>query len=202
MSLLINPAIVVIAVQWVNQSVVGEACKVIVGQLLGISLRGNKIFQTAQSVCTTPALAAANRVQGHDAIVQTHPNELVRCIGLIVAVLRRIVERPAIVDSSWFGISAADHLGHQLSTKGSNPGHAPVPLGVRWELRQIGVLMVVVDAHRCEHGYDNVVMGEVRVEWAAKRKVLSVVCEGAVHAAVTGRDVLVIQASKKLLEVA
>ena len=56
---------------------------------------------------------------------------------------------------------------------------------------EAGVFVEVIDAHGCEHGDDDVVVGEVCVERAVEGEVVGVVCEGAVDAAVAGGDVLV-----------
>lgn len=62
--------------------------------------------------------------------------------------------------------------------------------------------MEVVDAHCCQDGDDDVVVGEVGVEGSVEREVLGVVGEGAVDAAVACGDVLVGQAGEEFLEVA
>jgi hypothetical protein len=66
-----------------------------------------------------------------------------------------------------------------------------VSLWVGREVGQAGVFVEVVDAHCCQHGDDDIVVGEVCVEGATEGEVLRVVCERAVDAAVAGRDVLV-----------
>jgi hypothetical protein len=53
------------------------------------------------------------------------------------------------------------------------------------------VFVEVVDAHCRQHRDDDIVVGEICVEGTVEREVFGVVCEGAVDAAVAGRDVLV-----------
>jgi hypothetical protein len=74
-----------------------------------------------------------------------------------------------------------------------------VPLGVRRELREVGMFAVVVDAHSCQNRDDDVVVGEVCVKWTTQWEVCCVVRDRAVDAAVAFENVLVVQAGEKFL---
>jgi hypothetical protein len=198
-SLLINPAIVIVPVQRLDQRVISEASVIVVRQLLSISLTSYKVIQLAQPVGAAFAFAAADRVQRHDAVVQPHADEFVRRFRFLIAVLRRVVGNSFVVDGSWIRIDAADDFSDELRAEGRDSRHAPVSLWVRREGGQAGVFAEVVDAHSRQHGDDDVVVGEVCVEGAVEGEVLGVVGEGAVDAAVAGSDVLVGQAGAKFL---
>lgn len=77
-----------------------------------------------------------------------------------------------------------------------------MPRWVGRELSEIGVLVVIVDAHRRQDRDDDIIVGEVGVEGTAKWEVCRVIRNGAVDAAVACKDVLVVQAGKKFLQVA
>lgn len=186
-------------VQRLNKSIVREARIVIIRQLLGISLASNKIVQAAQSIRAASALTSADSIERHDAIVQAHANELVRGVRLVVAVLLGVVVDSAIVNSSWVWLGTTDDFCDKLGAEGCDSGHTPVPVGVGRELREVGMLVVVIDAHCGEDRDDDVVVGEVCVERTAQWEVCCVVRDGAVDAAVALEYVLVVQAGEELL---
>ena len=196
---LIDPTIVVVPIQRLNKSVVCEARVVVVCQLLSMSLTGNEVIQAAQSIRAAFTLAAANGVKRNDTVVQTHANELVRGICLLVAVLLGVIVHSPVMHRSRVGLGTTDDFCDELRTEGCDPGHAPVPLGVGRELREVGMLVVVVDTHCGQDGDDDVVVGEVRVERTAEWEVCCVVCNGAVDAAVAFEDVLVVQTGEEFL---
>lgn len=200
--ILINPTIIIIPIQRLDQSVIGEAREIIVGQLLRIRLAGDKILQTAQPIRPSDTFSTTNCVERHDTIVQTHADELVGCVCRIVAVLRWVVLSPMLVDGDRVLISAADDFCDEFCAERSDFGHSPVSLGVGWVVRQAWRLVKVVDAHSCQDGDDDVVVGEVGVEGSVEREVLGVVGERAIDAAVACGDVLVCQAGEEFLEVA
>lgn len=192
---LVNPTIIIVSIQRLDKCVVREARVVVVGQLLSIRLASNEIVQAAQSIRTAFAFTAANSVEGYDAIVQAHANEFVRGVRLVVAILLGVVIHSAIVNCSWVWLGAADDFCDEFGAKGSDSGHTPVSLGVGRELREVGVFVVVVDAHCCQDRDDDIVVGKIRVEWTAQWEVCCVVCDRAVDAAVAFKYVLVVQAS-------
>ena len=107
-----------------------------------------------------------------------------------------------IVNSHWISISAAYDFSDKPSAKRSQVREDEVPVRIRWVLGETGMLAEVVDAHGREHRDQDVVVREIGVEWAAERKVLGIVREGAVDAAVAAGDVLVGQTGEELLEIA
>ena len=191
----VNPTIVIVPIQRLHKSVVREARVVVISQLLSISLTSNEIVQAAQPIRTAFAFAAANSIERYDAVVQAHANELVRGVRLVVAVLLGVVIHSAIVNSSWVWLGAADDFCDEFGAEGRDSGHAPMSLGIRRELCEVGILMVVINAHCCQHRDDDIVVGEVRVEWTAQWEVCCVVRDRAVDAAVAFEYVLVVQAS-------
>lgn len=200
--ILIDPTIIIIPIQRLDQSVIGKARKIIIGQLLRIRLASDEILQTAQPIRPPDTLSATNSIERHDTVVQTHADELVRCVCGIVTVLRWVVVRPMLTNGDRVLISAADDFCDELCAERSDLRHSPVSLGVGWVVRQAWRFVEVVDAHCCQDGDDDVVVGEVGVEGSVEREVLGVVGEGAVDAAVARGDVLVGQAGEEFLEVA
>ena len=74
-----------------------------------------------------------------------------------------------------------------------------MPLGVGRELREVGVLMPVVNTHCRQDRDDDVVVGEVCIERTAQWEVCCVVRDGAVDTAFAFEYVLVVQAGEEFL---
>lgn len=125
-----------------------------------------------------------------------------RRVGGVVAVLRGVVERPALANGRWVRIRAADDFSHQFRAERCDARHPEPPLGVQREFAQTRRVAEVVDAQRGQDGDDDVVVREVGVEGRAEGEGLGRAVEGAVGATVAGGEGLVEQAREEFLRVA
>lgn len=124
-------AIIIVPVRGVDDRVIPKTSVLVITQLERVLLRREERVERTQPIRTVSALAAADRIQGENAVVETHPDELVWCVGRVVAVLRWVVLGSMSVYGGRVGGFAAYLFRDQAAAKGRHVGEDEVAIWVR-----------------------------------------------------------------------
>lgn len=198
----VNSTIVIIAIGGVDNGPIAETSIVVVAQCVRVVLAGNKLIQSTHTIDASLASASSQSVQRQDTVVQTHANELVGCVGWVVAILSGVVLNTLLVHSSRVGVGAANDFSNKVTTERCHLGQVEVAVRVRRVLGQTGSLAEVVQRHGSHDTDDDIIVSKVGIEGTIEREVLGVVGDSAVHRAVGHSDVLVCKTGEELLQVA
>ena len=137
-SILENRPIIISPIRRVRNRIVPKTGIIIIRQRIAARLALNKASQITHPVDAparcVPACPAADRVQGQDAVVQPHPDELVGRVSGVVAVLRGRVRRAVGRDGSGITDGAADDFGDEAAAEGRHVGEDEGPVWVGREL--------------------------------------------------------------------